>query len=49
MTRTANTLVKVAERASIWRRGRCVTAGETVRVSAADARHLERRGLAVRV
>ena len=49
MAKTPNTTVKVAERASIWRRGRCVTAGETVRVSAADARHLERRGLAVRI
>lgn len=49
MARKRNTRVKVNAGASVWRNGRCVNGGETVNVSEADARHLEKRGLARRV
>jgi hypothetical protein len=49
MPRKLNTPVKVNAGTSVWRRGRCVNGGETMRVSEADARHLEKRGLARRI
>lgn len=49
MARKLNTLIKVAEGTAIWRKGRCFNGGEKVRVTEADARHLEARGLARRV